>query len=201
MCARAGDLHASTALLHRRPSCVLCLDVFCSICLTAPSPVLLMFTGSCRWPPRARARRLPPPGSALAFQATWESVIDTPFAADARSHRFDRKNRPIARRSAPNLPPEFPPAIGHRKSRSPCGFPPAPGSSVYANAIRSEVHGPHPDRAILRCRASRSPLAAGPVPSAVRVLMLFALFLCTSEQFAQREVPRARRRVLTPDTQ
>lgn len=40
---------------------------------------------------------------------------------------------------------------------------------------------PYPGRAILRCRASRGPLAIGP-RSFARIYVLFALFMCTSEQ-------------------
>ena len=44
---------------------------------------------------------------------------------------------------------------------------------------------PHPGRAILRCRASRGPLAAG-ASRRRAICVLFALFMCTSEQYARR---------------
>lgn len=44
---------------------------------------------------------------------------------------------------------------------------------------------PHPGRAILRCRVSRSPLAAGSVPSPFECMCCLLYLLCTSEQFAR----------------
>lgn len=78
LCARTGRLAcAPRPASRRRPSCVLCLDVLCSVYVRPPTILVrcsvldvVVERAACR-----RAHEGTPSWSALAFQATWESFL------------------------------------------------------------------------------------------------------------------------------